>query len=37
MGSTYGVFCVLTRWNALTPALRATPHPRAWERGSFQV
>jgi hypothetical protein len=31
MCSTYGVFCVLTRWNALTPALRATPLPRAGE------
>jgi hypothetical protein len=29
MGSTHGVFCVLTRWNALTPSLRATPFPRA--------
>jgi hypothetical protein len=32
MGSTHGVFCVLTRWNALTPSLRATPLPRAGER-----
>jgi hypothetical protein len=31
MGSTHGVFCVLTRWNALTPSLRATPLPRAGE------
>jgi hypothetical protein len=31
MGSVHGVFCVLTRWNALTPSLRATPLPRAGE------
>jgi hypothetical protein len=31
MGSTHGVFCVLTRWNAFTPSLRATPLPRAGE------
>jgi hypothetical protein len=31
MGLTHGVFCVLTRWKALTPALRATPLPRAGE------
>jgi hypothetical protein len=29
MDSTHGVFCVLTRWIALTPSLRATPLPRA--------
>jgi hypothetical protein len=29
MGSAHGVFCVLTRWNALTPSLRATLLPRA--------
>jgi hypothetical protein len=28
MGSTHGVFCVLTRWNALTPALRACARGR---------
>jgi hypothetical protein len=33
MGSTHGVFCVLTRWNALTPSLRATPLPRAFMGG----
>jgi hypothetical protein len=32
MCSTHGVFCVLTRWNALTPSLRATPLPLR-ERG----
>jgi hypothetical protein len=31
MGLTHGVCCVLTRWNAFTPALRATPLPRAGE------
>jgi hypothetical protein len=31
MGLTHGVCCVLTRWKALTPALRATPLPRAGE------
>jgi hypothetical protein len=31
MCSIHGVFCVLTRWNALTPSLRATPLPRAGE------
>jgi hypothetical protein len=31
MCSIHGVFCVLTRWNALTPSLRATPRPRAGE------
>jgi hypothetical protein len=33
MCSTHGVFCVLTRWNALTPSLRATPLPRAFKGG----
>jgi hypothetical protein len=31
MGSTRGMFPVLTCWNALTPSLRATPLPRAGE------
>jgi hypothetical protein len=37
MCSTHGVFCVLTRWNALTPSLRATPLPRAGEGPGVRV
>jgi hypothetical protein len=37
MGSTHGVFCVLTRWNDLTPSLRATPLPRAGEEPGMRA